>query len=79
MSNSRFQNFTLGRRALAAGVALAAGATMLLGSPTPAAAQWSTTYEQYYLPGASQTWMKKVEQATGRPLSADAFFRAFHR
>ena len=35
-------------------------------------------FEHYYLPGASVPWMEKVEKATGRPLSADAFFRYFH-
>lgn len=35
-------------------------------------------FEHYYLPGASLPWMEKVAKATGRPLSADAFFRYFH-
>ena len=71
MLNSRSQNFPLGRRALAAGVALAAGATMLLSSPTPAAAQWSTTYEQYYLPGP-YNWKFRHNYP-----AADRLFNAF--
>jgi hypothetical protein len=34
-------------------------------------------FDHYYTPGASEPWLAKVERATGRPLSADAFFRAF--
>lgn len=46
----------------------------LLGNP----AIRSYLFENYYLPGANEPWLAKVERATGRPLSADAFFRAFH-
>lgn len=34
-------------------------------------------FEHYYMPGASLPWLDKVASATGTPLSADAFFRAF--
>lgn len=31
--------------------------------------------ERYYKPGASLPWLEKIERATGKPLSGDAFFR----
>lgn len=35
--------------------------------------------DRYYKPGASRPWLEKIEAATGKPLSGDAFFRYLNR
>jgi peptidyl-dipeptidase A len=47
----------------------------LLGNPRVR----SFLMERYYRPGASIPWVKKIEAATGKPLSGDAFFRYLNR
>ncbi len=52
-------------------VAAALGAAVCVFSPTPAAAQWSTTYEQFYLPGKFNWQFRHKYPA------ADRLFNAF--
>ncbi len=52
-------------------VVVALGACALLGSPRTAAAQWSTTYEQFYLPGSFNWTFRRTYPG------ADRLFNAF--
>ena len=65
----RLRTFTTGRRVLASSLAFAALATIV--APSQARAQWSRTYEQFYLPGTCN-WTFRREYA-----AADRLFNAF--